>query len=173
MSTSWKRDDEFDAADGFDDDDDASWKVRPFARPRRSIPSSRPGAAAICWRAVCSTTRWRLPSSNGSTSAKRTSGLEVISVMSLLVRKTGQEIIPDFSLDASQSELVSQLPASRKRRRQSSGGRPSSMLFAQASSPSADAELVSPTTEKIPTTGPRARSGRTNAGNHQGSDQAS
>ncbi|KAJ0292862.1 hypothetical protein CBS470a_002434 [Colletotrichum nupharicola] len=141
-------DDEFDDDAGFDDDDDASWKVRRCAAKALYTLISTRGSGDLLENGV-------LYSQAGPTLVKRFDEreenvrLEVISCLSLLVRKTGEGIYPtDLSLDDQEQEAPSLIPVSRKRRRQSSGG--GSMAAHVATG------LTSPTLERIPSTGPRA-----------------
>ncbi|KAK2677080.1 hypothetical protein RAB80_005820 [Fusarium oxysporum f. sp. vasinfectum] len=77
--------------------------------------------------------------------------LEIISALSLLVRKTGEGLpTTDLSLDDLEPDSETRIPISRKRRRQSSGGGASASQFMSGSG------LVSPVLEKIPPSGPRA-----------------
>jgi cullin-associated NEDD8-dissociated protein 1 len=144
-------DDEFDADDGFeDDDDDASWKVRRCAaRTLYTLISTR-GSGDLLENGV-------LYSGAAPSLVKRIAEreenvrLEVISDLSLLVRKTGEGLQPlDVQLDGFEQEIVTQMPINRKRRRQSSGGGGG---FAQSM---AGAGVTSPVLERAPQTGPRA-----------------
>ncbi len=144
-------DDEFETGEGFDDDDDASWKVRRCAaKALHTLISTRSSGDllenGVLYNQAAPSLIKRFDEREENVR------LEVISAMSLLVRKTGEEVIPAFSLEGSQTELVNQLPLSRKRRRQSSGGGPSATSMATRS----DTGLTSPTMDKIPTIGPRA-----------------
>ncbi|WZH46019.1 armadillo-type protein [Fusarium acuminatum] len=77
--------------------------------------------------------------------------LEIISALSLLVRKTGEGIhTVDLSLEDFEGESESRIPISRKRRRQSSGGGSTASQFMSGTG------LVSPVLEKVPLSGPRA-----------------
>ncbi|WYZ38533.1 hypothetical protein EsH8_III_000447 [Colletotrichum jinshuiense] len=142
-------DDEFEDDAGFDDDDDASWKVRRCAAKALHTLISTRGSGDLLENGV-------LYSQAGPMLVKRFDEreenvrLEVISCLSLLVRKTGEGLYPtDLSLDDQESEAPSLIPVSRKRRRQSSGG-------GSMSAPHAATGLTSPTLERIPSTGPRA-----------------
>ncbi|ERT01369.1 hypothetical protein HMPREF1624_02614 [Sporothrix schenckii ATCC 58251] len=146
-------DDEFDADAGFDDDDDASWKVRRCAaKAIHTLISTRSSGDlldnGVLYRDAAPLLIKRFEE------REETVRLEVISAVSLLVRKTGEGIIPEFSLDSldSQSESGAQLPLSRKRRRQSS-------VTALPLRQNSITSPTSPTLERrpsIPTTGPRA-----------------
>ena len=147
-------DDEFEADAGFDDDDDASWKVRRCAAKALYTLISTRSSGDLLESGV-------LYSQAAPVLIKRFDEreenvrLEIISAMSLLVRKTGEGVIPEFSLDSSGPEFLNQAPLSRKRRRQSSTGGPSALSFTTASSTLSEAGLTSPTLERIPTSGPR------------------
>ncbi|KAK1726579.1 TATA-binding protein interacting [Colletotrichum acutatum] len=142
-------DDEFEDDAGFDDDDDASWKVRRCAAKALYTLISTRGSGDLLENGV-------LYSQAGPTLVKRFDEreenvrLEVIACLSLLVRKTGEGMYPtDLSLDDHEPEAPSSIPISRKRRRQSSGG-------GSMNTPHAATGLTSPTLERIPSTGPRA-----------------
>ncbi|CAK7224199.1 hypothetical protein SBRCBS47491_005467 [Sporothrix bragantina] len=147
-------DDEFDADAGFDDDDDASWKVRRCAaKAIHTLISTRSSGDlldnGVLYREAAPLLIKRFEE------REETVRLEVISAVSLLVRKTGEGIIPEFSLDSldAQNESGAQLPLSRKRRRQSSVTGANLRQNSTAGVPS------SPTLERrlsIPTSGPRA-----------------
>ncbi|KAK0635807.1 armadillo-type protein [Bombardia bombarda] len=158
----FEEDDEFEAGGGFDDDDDSSWKVRRCAaKALYTIISTRSSGdfleSGLLYGKVAPALVKRFDEREENVR------LEIMSAMSLLIRKTGEGIIPDFSIDNTQSEYLSQLPQnppSRKRRRQSSGGGASSFAMAIASSDLTGTGLTSPTSEKIPVSGPRADLGR-------------
>ncbi|KAH8715963.1 Cullin-associated NEDD8-dissociated protein 1, C-terminal part [Beauveria bassiana] len=77
--------------------------------------------------------------------------LEIISALSLLVRKTGEGLHTEtITLDELEPDLAVQMPISRKRRRQSSGG------GSNISKSMIGTGLVSPILEKAPMHGPRA-----------------
>lgn len=143
--------DEFDADDGFeDDDDDASWKVRRCAAKALYTLISTRASGDLLDNGV-------LYSQAAPSLIKRIDEreenvrLEVLSALSLLVRKTGEGVHPvDTSFDDFEGEAVGQMPLSRKRRRQSSGGSGSVSKFMAAPG------LSSPVLEKAPTHGPRA-----------------
>lgn len=138
-------DDEFEAGGGFDDDDDASWKVRRCAaKALHTLISTRSNGDllddGVLYGQVAAPLIKRFDEREDNVR------LEVISAVSLLVRKTGVGLVPEFSLDPTYGDGATQQPLSRKRRRQSSTG----VTAADASG------VVSPKLEKIPPTGPRA-----------------
>jgi cullin-associated NEDD8-dissociated protein 1 len=150
-------DDEFEMDAGFDDDDDASWKIRRCAaKALHTLISTRSSGDllenGVLYNQVAPSLIRRFEEREENVR------LEVISATSLLVRKTGEGIIPEFSLESPLNEFVNQPPQSRKRRRQSSGGGAgaASFGFTTASSTLSETGLTSPTLEKLPTTGPRA-----------------
>lgn len=135
-------DDEFETGGGFDDDDDASWKVRKCAaKALHTLISTRSNGDllenGVLYVQVAPFLIKRFEEREENVR------LEVISAVSVLIRKTGLGLVPEFSLDGAQSHT--QLPQqSRKRRRQSS----------DAAMPGPG--VVSPTVDKIPAAGPRA-----------------
>ncbi|RDA93010.1 hypothetical protein CP533_0713 [Ophiocordyceps camponoti-saundersi (nom. inval.)] len=138
--------------DGFDDDDDddASWKVRRCAVKALYTLIATRGSGDLLDNGV-------LYSQVAPTLIKRIEEreenvrLEVISAISLLVRKTGEGLhLPDAPLDDLEPEATTQVPVTRKRRRQSSGGSANVSRF------SAGAGLTSPVLDQVPATGPRA-----------------
>ena len=138
-------DDEFEAGVGFDDDDDASWKARRCAaKALHTLVSTRSNGDlldnGVLYGQIAPPLVKRFDEREDNVR------LEVISTLSLLVRKTGEGIIPEFLLDSTQGDGQSPRTQSRKRRRQSSG----------VSARSDGNGLVSPTVEKIPSSGPRA-----------------
>lgn len=142
-------DDEFEEDAGFDDDDDSSWKVRRCAaKALHTIISTRSSGdlldnGVLYGRAAPALVK-------RFNEREENVRLEVFSALSLLVRKTGEGIIPDFSLDPQSEYLSVNQPApSRKRRRQSSAAGASAFALAGTG-------LASPTAEKIPPSGPRA-----------------
>lgn len=138
-------DDEFEAGGGFDDDDDASWKVRRCAaKALHTLVATRSNGDLLDDGTLYG--QVAAPLIKRFEEREENVRLEVISALSLLVRKTGAGLVPEFTLDASQGEGQTQQPLSRKRRRQSSTG----VTAADASG------VVSPMLEKIPPTGPRA-----------------
>lgn len=144
-------DDEFDADDGFeDDDDDASWKVRRCAAKAIYTLIATRGSGDLLENGI-------LYNTAAPTLVKRmdereeTVRLEVISALSLLIRKTGEGLHTEsLAFDDFEPDTVVQMPISRKRRRQSSGGGSSMSRFMAGSG------LVSPVLEKAPVHGPRA-----------------
>ncbi|KAK3685109.1 armadillo-type protein [Podospora appendiculata] len=151
-----EEDDEFEDDNDFDDDDDASWKVRRCAaKALYTIISTRSSGdlleSGVLYSRVAPALVKRFDEREENVR------LEILSSLSLLIRKTGEGIIPEFSIDNAQNEYANQLPPSRKRRRQSSaGGGASSFAMTLASSDLSGTGLTSPTLEKIPATGPRA-----------------
>jgi cullin-associated NEDD8-dissociated protein 1 len=143
-------DDEFEDDDGFeDDDDDASWKVRRCAAKALYTFISTRGSGDLLENGV-------LYNQAAPHLIKRIDEreenvrLEVISALALLVRKTGEGLhTSELSLDDNEPEVTTQMPISRKRRRQSSGGGWSSQSLAVPG-------VVSPTLDKTPKTGPQA-----------------
>ncbi|GAB1314426.1 hypothetical protein MFIFM68171_04636 [Madurella fahalii] len=150
-----EEDDEFEGGGGFDDDDDASWKVRRCAaKALHTIISTRSSGdlldSGVLYGMVAPALVKRFDEREENVR------LEILSAMALLVRKTGEGVIPEFSIDNGQSEYLNQLPPSRKRRRQSSAGGASSFALTIGSSDLSGTGLTSPTMEKVPATGPRA-----------------
>jgi cullin-associated NEDD8-dissociated protein 1 len=140
-------DDEFEAGVGFDDDDDASWKVRRCAaKAIHTLVSTRSKGDllddGVLYRQIAPPLIKRFDEREDNVR------LEIIATVSFLVRKTGDGIIPEFQLDSAQTDGQSPQIQSRKRRRQSSG--------VSATARSDSDGLVSPTVEKIPSSGPRA-----------------
>jgi cullin-associated NEDD8-dissociated protein 1 len=151
----FEEDDEFEAAGGFDDDDDASWKVRRCAaKGLHTIISTRSSGDLLESGVLYGTVAPALVKRFGE--REENVRLEVLSGMALLVRKTGEGVLPAFSVDGSQGEYLNQPPASRKRRRQSSAGGPSPFALSLALTDLSGTGLTSPTKEKVPATGPRA-----------------
>ncbi|RDA84085.1 hypothetical protein CP532_0483 [Ophiocordyceps camponoti-leonardi (nom. inval.)] len=148
-------DDAFDD-DGFDDDDDddASWKVRRCAVKALYTLIATRGSGdlldnGVLYAQVAPTLIKRIEEREENVR------LEVISAISLLVRKTGEGLhLPDVPLDDLEPEAATQMPLSRKRRRQSSGGSANVSRF------SAGAGLTSPVLDQVPATGPRAELSR-------------
>ncbi|AEO62924.1 uncharacterized protein THITE_2107740 [Thermothielavioides terrestris NRRL 8126] len=139
-----EEDDEFEAVGGFDDDDDASWKVRrSAAKGLHTIISTRSSGDLLENGVLYGTVAPALVKRFNE--REENVRLEVLSAMALLVRKTGEGVLPDFSRDG---EQLSQQAPTRKRRRQSSATGLSSVLSGTG--------LTSPATEKVPATGPRA-----------------
>ncbi|KAK3326574.1 armadillo-type protein [Apodospora peruviana] len=151
----FEEDDEFEADGGFDDDDDASWKVRRCAaKALHTIISTRSSGdlldSGVLYGKIAPALIKRFEEREENVR------LEVLSAMALLIRKTGEGIIPEFSVDSTSSEYINQLPPSRKRRRQSSAGGASSFALNITSSDLSGTGLTSPTLEKVPAAGPRA-----------------
>ncbi|KAM3502272.1 hypothetical protein MY11210_009119 [Beauveria gryllotalpidicola] len=144
-------DGEFDADDGFeDDDDDASWKVRRCAAKAIYTLVATRGSGDLLENGV-------LYNTAAPTLVKRMDEreenvrLEIISALSLLVRKTGEGLHTEtIALDELEPDLAVQMPISRKRRRQSSAG------GSNMSKSMIGTGLVSPILEKAPMHGPRA-----------------
>ncbi|KAL2677184.1 hypothetical protein Neosp_010952 [[Neocosmospora] mangrovei] len=143
-------DDEFDADDGFeDDDDDASWKVRRCAAKTLYTLISTRGSGDLLENGVLYNQAAPLLIKRIEEREENVR-LEIISALSLLIRKTGEGFaMKDLGLDDFEPESESRIPISRKRRRQSSVGGSSASQFTGSG-------LVSPVFEKTPTTGPRA-----------------
>lgn len=140
-------DDEFEAGVGFDDDDDASWKARRCAaKALHTLVSTRSNGDlldnGVLYGQIAPPLVKRFDEREDNVR------LEVISTLSLLIRKTGEGIIPEFLLDSIQGDHQSPQTHSRKRRRQSSGVSATARFDGNG--------LVSPTVEKIPSSGPRA-----------------
>ncbi|KAK0383764.1 hypothetical protein NLU13_9675 [Sarocladium strictum] len=143
-------DDEFDDDDGFeDDDDDASWKVRRCAaKTLYTLISSRSSGDLLENGVLYS--QAAPPLIKRLSEREENVRLEVISALSLLVRKTGEGLhTAEFSLDEAELDVVSQAPVSRKRRRQSSAGNSAAFHMAGPG-------VTSPVLEKVPLAGPRA-----------------
>ncbi|CAI4214804.1 unnamed protein product [Parascedosporium putredinis] len=143
-------DEDDDLDDGFDDDDDdSSWKVRRCAAKALYTLISTRASGDLLESGV-------LYQRTGPTLIKRFEEreenvrLEVISVLSLLIRKTGEGVVPVDSIDDHEHDLHGALPINRKRRRQSSvGGGAVAPQIAMAG-------LGSPIQEKAPAVGPHA-----------------
>ncbi|KAF2973199.1 hypothetical protein GQX73_g329 [Xylaria multiplex] len=140
-------DDEYEDDNDFDDDDDASWKVRRCAaKALYTLISTRSTDLldnGILYRDVANPLLRRFDEREESVR------LEIISAMSLLIRKTGEGIIHSVTMD---DELLQSLPDDRKRRRQSSGAIGRGDKAPYMGTPG----LTSPTQESVPPTGPRA-----------------
>ncbi|KFA79891.1 hypothetical protein S40288_03765 [Stachybotrys chartarum IBT 40288] len=138
-------DDEFEDDDGFeDDDDDASWKVRRCAAKTIFTLISTRGSGDLLENGV-------LYNQAAPHLVKRIDEreenvrLEVISALSLLVRKTGEGLDrSDMAFDDFETEPITQAPLSRKRRRKSSNVSASAV------------GVTSPVLQKIPVNGPQA-----------------
>ncbi|KAG6007228.1 hypothetical protein E4U21_006247 [Claviceps maximensis] len=150
--TANEEDDEFNADDGFeDDDDDASWKVRRCAAKALYTLIATRGSGDLLDNGVLY--KQAAPSLVKRIDEREENvRLEVISALSLLVRKTGEgHHIASLSLDDPEPATATQAPFNRKRRRQSSAGAtttPSRFI--------AGSGLISSVTETMPVTGPRA-----------------
>ncbi|KAJ4411241.1 hypothetical protein N0V85_003865 [Neurospora sp. IMI 360204] len=143
-------DDEFEADGSFDDDDDASWKVRRCAaKALHTIISTRSSGdlleSGVLYQKVAPALIKRFDEREENVR------LEVLSATSLLIRKTGEGVIPDFTIDSASGDSIGQAPQSRKRRRQSSAAGQAGMPVNLSGT-----GLTSPKAEKIPATGPRA-----------------
>ncbi|KAI0108589.1 armadillo-type protein [Nemania sp. FL0031] len=140
-------DDEYEDDNDFDDDDDASWKVRRCAaKALYTLISTRSTDLldnGTLYRDVA------IPLIRRFEEREESVRLEIISAMSLLIRKTGEGVIHSVTMD---DELLQSLPDSRKRRRQSSGGLWQGNKAPYMGTPG----LMSPTQESVPQTGPRA-----------------
>lgn len=140
-------DDEYEDDDGFDDDDDASWKVRRCAaKALYTLISTRSTDLldnGTLYQDVA------IPLIRRFDEREESVRLEVISAMSLLIRKTGEGVIHSVNAD---DEVLQSLPDSRKRRRQSSSGLGHGNKAPYMGTPG----LVSPVVEPVPQTGPRA-----------------
>ncbi|KAG6015340.1 hypothetical protein E4U54_003684 [Claviceps lovelessii] len=147
-----EEDDEFDADDGFeDDDDDASWKVRRCAAKALYTLIATRGSGDLLENGVLY--KQAAPSLVKRIDEREENvRLEVISALSLLVRKTGEGLhIASLSLDDSESAAATQAPFNRKRRRQSSDEAPTT-----ASDVVAGPGLTLPVRDAVSATGPRA-----------------
>lgn len=143
-------DDEFEADGNFDDDDDASWKVRRCAaKALHTIISTRSSGdlleSGVLYQKVAPALVKRFDEREENVR------LEVLAATSLLIRKTGEGVIPDFTIDSVTGDSIGQAPQSRKRRRQSSAAGQAGLPLNLSGS-----GLTSPKAEKIPPTGPRA-----------------
>ncbi|KAG5997707.1 hypothetical protein E4U52_003283 [Claviceps spartinae] len=149
-----EEDDEFDADDGFeDDDDDASWKVRRCAAKTLYTLISTRGSGDLLENGVLY--KQAAPSLVKRFNEREENvRLEVISALSLLVRKTGEGLhIANSSLDELEPAVApTQPPPNRKRRRQSSVGAANVVTRSKT----ARSELTSPVLETVPAKGPRA-----------------
>ncbi|EQL01167.1 cullin binding protein CanA [Ophiocordyceps sinensis CO18] len=144
-------DDDFDDDDGFEDeDDDASWKVRRCAvKALYTLIATRASGDLLENGVLYGQTAPILIKRMDE--REENVRLEVISALSLLVRKTGEGLhMTHLSLDDMEPEAVGRMPLSRKRRRQSSGGSANVSRFMAGSG------LTSPALDKIPSTGPQA-----------------
>lgn len=142
-------DDEFDADDGFEeDDDDASWKVRRCAAKAIYTLIATRGSGDLLENGVLYNSAPKLV--KRMEEREENVRLEIISALSLLVRKTGEGLHTEsLTFDDLEQDPIVQMPTSRKRRRQSSGGGSNLSRYAGSG-------LVSPVLEKAPIHGPRA-----------------
>ncbi|XXH00708.1 Ras GTPase tem1 [Hypoxylon texense] len=140
-------DDEFEDDTGFDDDDDSSWKVRRCAaKALYTLISTRSSdllEKGTLYREIAG------PLVKRFSEREENVRLEIISTVSLLIRKTGEGVIQPISAD---DELLHLATGNRKRRRQSSGG----AIYTNKAPYLGATGLTSPTRESVPTTGPRA-----------------
>ncbi|KAI2471965.1 TIP120-domain-containing protein [Annulohypoxylon bovei var. microspora] len=140
-------DNEFEDDDGFEDDDDPSWKVRRCAAKALYTLISMRSADLLekgtLYQDIAAPLVRRFDEREESVR------LEVISTVSLLIRKTGEGVIKSISAD---DELVPSLGENRKRRRQSSGG----VAYTNKAPYLGATGLTSPARESVPPTGPRA-----------------
>lgn len=143
-------DDDFEADDGFDDDDDdASWKVRRCAAKTLYTLISTRGSGDLLDDGTLYTQVAPVLVQRFSEREENVR-LEIIATISSLIRKTGEGIHVNFSIDEG-SDHINPTPHSRKRRRESS-----TATFDTKSSLSTSAGLTSPTVEPVPVSGPRA-----------------
>ena len=147
----FNEDDDFEADAGFDDDDDdSSWKVRRCAAKALYTLISTRGSGDLLddgtlYTQVAPTLVQRF------SEREENVRLEVIATISSLVRKTGEGVLVDFSIDEG-SDYINHAPQSRKRRRESS----STATFDTKANLSIAVGLTSPTVEPVPASGPRA-----------------
>ncbi|TAQ89582.1 hypothetical protein B7494_g2085 [Chlorociboria aeruginascens] len=143
-------DDDFEADAQFDDDDDdASWKVRRCAaKTLYTLISTRGSGDLLDDGTLYTQVAPELVQRFNE--REENVRLEVIATMSSLIRKTGEGIRVNFSVDEG-SDYVHNAPPSRKRRRESS-----SAAFDTKTLLSVSAGLASPTVEPLPASGPRA-----------------
>jgi cullin-associated NEDD8-dissociated protein 1 len=148
-------DDDFEADAGFDDDDDdASWKVRRCAaKALYTLISTRGSGDLLDDGTLYSQVAPFLV--QRFSEREENVRLEVIATISSLVRKTGEGVLVNFSIDEG-SDYINSAPLSRKRRRESSA-----TTFDTKTLLSMSAGITSPTTpEPIPASGPRAELAR-------------
>lgn len=144
-------DDDFEADAGFDDDDDdASWKVRRCAAKVLYTLISTRGSGDLLddgtlYAQVAPVLVQRF------SEREENVRLEIIATISSLVRKTGEGVLVNFSIDEG-NDYIGHAPQSRKRRRESS----STATFDTKTILSISAGLTSPTFEPVPASGPRA-----------------
>jgi cullin-associated NEDD8-dissociated protein 1 len=143
-------DDDFEADAGFDDDDDdASWKVRRCAAKVLYTLISTRGSGDLLDDGTLYTQVAPVLVQRFSEREENVR-LEIIATISSLVRKTGEGVLVNFSIDEG-SDYISHAPQSRKRRRESS-----TATFDTKALLSMSAGLTSPTVEPVPASGPRA-----------------
>ena len=146
-----EEDEDDELEDAFDDDDDdSSWKVRRSAAKVLYTVVSTRGSGDLLDNGV-------LYQKAGPVLVKRFEEreenvrLEVLSALSLLVRKTGEGAFAGNFLEEQEPEIHEALPINRKRRRQSSVGG-----TAGSGAAVAVAGIGSPVQEKAPLVGPHA-----------------
>ena len=143
-------DDDFEADAGFDDDDDdASWKVRRCAAKVLYTLISTRGSGDLLDDGTLYTQVAPVLVQRFSEREENVR-LETIATISSLVRKTGEGVLVNFSIDEG-SDYINLAPQSRKRRRESS-----TAAFDTKTILSMSAGLTSPTVEPVPASGPRA-----------------
>ncbi|KAG9252164.1 armadillo-type protein [Emericellopsis atlantica] len=142
-------DDDFDEDDTFDDDDDdASWKVRRCAAKALYTLIATRGSGELLENGVLYK-QAAPPLVKRIDEREENVRLEVLSTLSLLVRRTGEGLhATDLGSDELEPEVSAQVPVSRKRRRQSSVGGSAQPLEVPGSR--------SPILDKIPLSGPQA-----------------
>ncbi|KAF2468879.1 TIP120-domain-containing protein [Lindgomyces ingoldianus] len=144
-------DEDFEEETGFDDDEDASWKVRRCAaKVFHTLISTRSNGDLLedgtLYDRVAPAliTRFKEREENVR--------LEVLGTLSCLVRKSGDGSLPSMKMVEEQSQGTMGPPPSRKRRR---GGSDASMFDIHASS-SLSLGYASPAVAVTPPVGPRA-----------------
>ncbi|KAI6784922.1 cullin-associated NEDD8-dissociated protein 1 [Emericellopsis cladophorae] len=142
-------DEDFDEDDTFDDDDDdASWKVRRCAAKALYTLIATRGSGELLENGVLYK-QAAPPLVKRIDEREENVRLEVLSTLSLLVRRTGEGLhATDLGSDELEPEVSTQVPVSRKRRRQSSVGGSAQPLEVPGSR--------SPILDKIPLSGPQA-----------------
>jgi cullin-associated NEDD8-dissociated protein 1 len=144
-------DEDFEEETGFDDDEDASWKVRRCAaKVLYTLISTRSNGDLL----DDGTLYTRVAPALISRFKEREESvrLEILAALSNLVRKSGDGLAPQLQLADEPSQGAMGPPPSRKRRR---GGSDASMFDIHASS-SASLGYSSPTPAGTPPVGPRA-----------------
>jgi len=143
-------DDDFEADAGFDDDDDdASWKVRRCAAKTLYTLISTRGSGDLLDDGTLYT-RVAPVLVQRFNEREENVRLEIIATVASLIRKTGEGVLVNFSIDEG-SDYISNVPQGRKRRRESSAA-----TFETKTLLSMSAGLTSPTVEPLPASGPRA-----------------